>query len=88
MMFHVEHPLIIHSSSKVLESMNEDTFNMSLRKYLKRVGVTSQRELETAVQQAIADGKLKGDEALGVTVTLKVPGLDLEHVIEGEISLE
>jgi ribosomal protein L1 len=68
--------------------MNEDIFNMSLRKYLKRVGVTSQRELEAAVQQAIAEGQLKGDESLKVKVTLSVTGLDLSHVIEGEIDLE
>lgn len=68
--------------------MNEDTFNMSLRKYLKRVGITSQRELEAAIQEAINDGKLKGNEALTVTVTLKVGDLDLEHVIEGDIHLE
>jgi ribosomal protein L1 len=68
--------------------MNEDTFNMSLRKYLKRVGVTSQRELEAAVQQAIASGQLKGDESLRVKVTLSIDGLDLNHIIEGEIDLE
>ena len=68
--------------------MNEDVFNMSLRKYLKRVGVTSQRELEAAVQQAIASGRLKGDESLKVKVTLSAAELDLNHVIEGEIDLE
>lgn len=68
--------------------MNEDTFNMSLRKYLKKVGVTSQRELETAVQQAIATGQLKGNESLKVKVTLNVDGLDLNHIVEGEIDLE
>jgi hypothetical protein len=68
--------------------MNDDTFNMELRKYLKRVGVTSQRELENAVQQAMAEGKLTGRETLRVKVVLTVEGLDLHHTVDGEISLE
>jgi len=68
--------------------MNNDTFNMELRKYLKRVGVTSQRELENAVQQAMADGKLRGNETLKVKVVLTVEGLDLHHTVDGEIGLE
>ncbi len=68
--------------------MNPDTFNMSLRKFLKRVGVTSQRELEEAVQQALVDGRLQGSEALNVTMTLKIPALDIEHTVDDKIRLE
>ncbi len=68
--------------------MNEDTFNMSLRKYLKRVGVTSQREIEAAVHEALNSGRLQGDETLSVKVTLSVAGLNLSHTIEGQIELE
>jgi len=68
--------------------MNDDTFNMEMRKFLKRVGVTSQRELEHAVQQALDEGTLKGSETLKVKVTLTVEGLDLHHVVEGDINLE
>ncbi|HYG90155.1 MAG TPA: DUF6494 family protein [Azospirillum sp.] len=68
--------------------MNEDTFNMDVRKFLKAVGVTSQREIEHAVQNAMAAGKLKGNERLSAKVVLTVDGLDLTHEIKGEIALE
>lgn len=67
--------------------MNEDVFNMELRKFLKKVGVTSQREIEQAVREAIDGGKLKGDETLKVKATLTIEGLPLAHDIDGEISL-
>lgn len=68
--------------------MNDDTFNMEMRKFLKRVGVTSQRELENAVQQALSEGVLKGNETLKVKMTLTVEGLELHHIVDGDISLE
>ncbi len=67
--------------------MNEDIFNMELRKFLKKVGVTSQREIEQAVREAIDGGKLKGSEKLKAKVTLSIEGLPLKHDIDGEISL-
>jgi ribosomal protein L1 len=67
--------------------MNEDVFNMSLRKFLKKVGVTSQREIERAVRAAIAQGQLKGDETLRAEVTLKVNGVELSEKIDGRIEL-
>jgi hypothetical protein len=54
--------------------MNQDAFNMSIRKFLKRVGVHSQREIEAAVEKGIASGKLKGDESLPVKMTLTLGG--------------
>jgi hypothetical protein len=68
--------------------MNEDVLNTSVRKFLKIVGVTSQREIEKAVRAAVANGKLKGDTALPAKVTLTVGGIDLSHTIDGEIELE
>ena len=68
--------------------MNEDIFNMELRKFLKKVGVTSQREIEQAVRGAIAAGKLSGDETLKANVRLTIEGLDLAQDIEGQISLK
>ena len=67
--------------------MNEDLFNMSLRKFLKKVGVTSQREIEKAVRTAIDSGRLKGTEALQAEVTLKVNGVELTEKIDGKIEL-
>ena len=68
--------------------MNEDIFNMELRKFLKKVGVTSQREIEQAVRDTIAAGKLNGDETLKANVRLTVEGLDLAQDIDGRISLK
>ena len=68
--------------------MNEDVFNTSIRKFLKRLGVTAQREIEKVVRQGLAEGKLKGNERLPAeaTVTLGEIGLSLE--IKDEIELE
>lgn len=68
--------------------MNKDVFNMELRKFLKKVGVTSQREIEQAVREALDSGKLAGNETLKAKVTLSLEGLDLDHEITGVISLE
>jgi hypothetical protein len=67
--------------------MNVDVFNMELRKFLKRVGVTSQREIEAAVHAGLESGKLQGKNAIKAKMTLTVEGLDVHHVIEDEISL-
>ena len=68
--------------------MNDDNFNMSVRKFLKKVGVTSQREIETAVRQAMADGRLVGSETLKATVTLNLDTVDLTVTIDGDVTLE
>ena len=68
--------------------MDEDVFNMQVRKFLKNVGITSQREIETAVRDAIASGKLKGDESIGAKVTLKIDSLGLETDVTGSIDLK
>jgi ribosomal protein L1 len=69
-------------------SMNEDTFNMTVRKFLKNVGVTSQREIEKAVDEALRSGKLKGDESFNAKITLEVNELGLKEEINGKINLE
>ena len=67
--------------------MDEDRFNMSVRKLLKVVGVTSQREIEKAVQEAIRAGRLRGDERLQARVTLTIEAIGLTHVVEDGIDL-
>ena len=67
--------------------MNEDNFNMAVRKYLKKVGVSSQREIEKAVRDGLASGALKGDETLKAHMRLEIEGLSLDVVIDGDISL-
>jgi hypothetical protein len=68
--------------------MNEDALNLSVRKFLKKVGVTSQREIEQAVRAAVGGGRLKGNETLPARVMLTVEGLGLAVEIEGAIGLE
>jgi hypothetical protein len=68
--------------------MNEDILNVSVRKFLKKVGVTSQREIEQAVRAAVSGGRLKGHETLPATVVLTVAGIGLSVEIEGAIELE
>jgi Family of unknown function (DUF6494) len=68
--------------------VNPDTFNMSIRKFLKMVGVHSQREIEAAIERAVAAGKLKGSETLPAKMTLTLDGTDLSVSFDGKISLE
>jgi hypothetical protein len=68
--------------------MDEEVFNLELRKFLKRFGVTSQREIERAVGEARESGALRGDETLPVHATLTIPGVLPELHIDGEIALE
>ena len=68
--------------------MNEDVFNMSLRKFLKKVGVTSQREIEKAVRAAIDEGTLSGNERLDAEVSLTVGGVAVDVRIDGKLELE
>jgi hypothetical protein len=67
--------------------MNEDAFNISIRKFLKVVGVTSQREIEQAVREAVESGKLKGSEKLTAKVVLTIDAVGLKHEVEEEIKL-
>lgn len=67
--------------------MDEDRFNMEIRKFLKTVGVTSQREIENAVHKAQAAGKIKGNAKLKAKVVLTMPQVGLTHEIDGEIEI-
>ena len=67
--------------------MDDEQLNMNIRKYLKKVGVNSQREIENAVRDVLANGRINGDEALAVSVTLSVKEIDLSVDIDGEINL-
>ena len=67
--------------------MDDEQFNMNIRKYLKKVGVNSQREIENAVRVALDSGRISGDQALSVSVTLSVKEIDLSVNIDGKINL-
>lgn len=68
--------------------MNEDTFNLQVRKFLKKVGISSQREIERAVREGIESGALEGTEKVEATVHLSIPALGVSLDIEDRIALE
>jgi hypothetical protein len=65
--------------------MDEDRFNMSVRKFLKVVGVTSQREIENAIHEAVKAGRLQGQDKVRARVTLTIDAVGLKHEVDGEI---
>ena len=67
--------------------MDEEVFNLDIRKFLKRFGVTAQREIEKAVDQALKQRTLRGEEVLEVKATLSVPGVLKQFEVEGKIAL-
>ncbi len=67
--------------------MNEDVFNTSIRKFLKTLGVTGQREIEKAVRAALADGRLKGNEKVAAKATIAIGALQFTHEVAGDIEL-
>jgi Family of unknown function (DUF6494) len=67
--------------------MDEEAFNISVRKFLKKLGVTAQREIELGVREQIDEGGLQGDESLPARATVTIEGIEREIVIEGRIAL-
>ncbi|GAB3645276.1 DUF6494 family protein [Ramlibacter alkalitolerans] len=68
--------------------MDDEAFNISLRKFLKMVGVSSQREMEQAVARALQDQAIAGTETFPARMTLEIPGLKLQVHFDGEIRLQ
>jgi hypothetical protein len=68
--------------------MNEDAFNASIRKFLKSLGVTAQREIEKAVRQALADGRIKGNESWPAKATVTIGEIGFKFDLDGRIELE
>jgi hypothetical protein len=68
-------------------TVDEEVFNMSVRKFLKKLGVTAQREIELAVREQLEGGELQGDETLDATATVTVAGLSRDVVVTGKIAL-
>jgi hypothetical protein len=67
--------------------MNEEVFNLDTRKFLKHFGVTAQREIERAVRDALADGRIAADNVVRVRARLEIEPLGEDHVVDGEIRL-
>ena len=68
--------------------MDEEAFNLSIRKFLKMVGVNSQREIEHAVAKALDQGTIAGTETFPANVTLEIAALKLSVRFDGEIKLQ
>ena len=68
--------------------MNEESFNMNLRKFLKKLGITGQREIENTVSEGIAHGQLKGNEILYGKARITLEGTTLDLTVDGQIALE
>lgn len=68
--------------------MNEERFQADIRRFLKKFGVTSQREIEDAIRHAVEDGQLRGDERLPIEARVRIEGVPGEIVVDGEIALE
>jgi hypothetical protein len=67
--------------------MEQEAFNLSIRKFLKMIGVNSQREIEQAVQAALQQAKLSASEPLAAKMTLEIPALGLKVPFDGELRL-
>jgi len=68
-------------------AMDEDKFNIEVRKFLKEVGITSQREIERAVREAIEAGRIKGNEKLKISARIQIERVALDHSVKGDIAL-
>jgi len=68
--------------------MDNDLFNMEVRRFLKQLGVSSQREIEAAVQAALGDGRLSGGETLKATARIEIEAVGLVHEVAGDIRLK
>ncbi len=68
-------------------ALDEERFNLEIRKFLKKVGIASQREIERVVREAIKSGRLTGAETLTATMTLALPELHVSYRIDGEIAM-
>ncbi len=67
--------------------MDEDKFNIEVRKFLKEVGITSQREIERTVREAIEAGRIKGNEKLKISARIQIERVSLDHSVKGDIAL-
>jgi hypothetical protein len=68
--------------------MDQEAFNLSIRKFLKTVGVSSQREIEHAVQKALQEKTINGEETLAAVLTLQIPALGVQVPFDGEIRIK
>jgi hypothetical protein len=80
--------LPVETPGPILDRMNEETFNLEVRRFLKKFGVSAQRAIEEAVRDGLDAGLVAGNATLEVEARLRIRGLDTEHVIEDTVRLE
>ena len=68
--------------------LNEDVLNIEIRRFLKKVGITCQREIEKSVRNAVDNSIIKKDQILAATVVLEIPTVQLKYTVDGKIRLE
>ena len=68
--------------------LNEDVLNIEIRKFLKKVGITCQREIEKSVRNAVDSSIIEKDQILAATVILEIPTVKLKYTVDGQIKLE
>ena len=68
--------------------LNEDVLNIEIRKFLKKVGITCQREIEKSVRNAVDNSIIEADQILSATVVLEIPTVKLKYTVDGQIKLE
>jgi len=68
-------------------SIDQDVLNTEIRKFLKKVGITSQQEIERAIEEAVEAGRLVGLDRVHAQVKLEVPALGIDHLIEQDLLL-
>jgi Family of unknown function (DUF6494) len=78
---------MLHPQARKVEFVDEEAFNISVRRFLKKLGVTAQREIELAVREQLESGQLTGDETLPTEARVTIGGIDKEVVVTGEITL-
>lgn len=76
------------TAAPILDGMKEETFNLEIRQFLKRFGVSAQRALEEAVRDGLETGVIAGDATLEVEARLSIRGLDTDHVVQDTVRLE
>ena len=82
------HFIVVRKFIKEIIMLKEDVLNIEIRKFLKKVGITCQREIEKSVRNAVDNSNIETNQTLSATVVLEIPAVKLKHTIDGKIKLE
>ena len=82
------HFIVVRKFIKEIIMLKEDVLNIEIRKFLKKVGITCQREIEKSVRNAVDNSNIETNQTLSATVVLEIPSVKLKYTIDGQIRLE